>query len=104
MLHTGRSGGYVTLACILLVCTASDARAQGGEVAGTATARRGAAAGTLARGWAAIQAGRPAEAAALADSILDDPWYAHDAIAMRIAAAVSAGAPRDSRSTAVAET
>jgi HEAT repeat protein len=89
MLHTGRCGVHATLACILLFWTPSDARAQAGAAAGTE--RRGAAAGTLARGWAAIEAGRPAEAAALADRILDDPWYAHDAIAMRIAAGVSAG-------------
>jgi HEAT repeat protein len=91
MLHTRRSGGHAALVCILLFCTRSDGRAQVAAGAGQAAERRGGAAATLAQGWAAIQAGRPGEAAALADTILDDPWYGHDAIAMRIAAGVAAG-------------
>jgi hypothetical protein len=57
----------------------------------TMAAPSGNAALQLARGWNAIATGRPGEGARIADSLLADPWFGHDAIALAIAANLPTG-------------
>jgi HEAT repeat protein len=87
-----RSGVLIALVSSLLFWPVPHAQAQQAASAGNTAAGRSGAASALARGWTAIAAGRPGEAAALAETVLADPWYAHDAVALQIAAAVTTGA------------
>lgn len=92
---SSRAGRF--LIAVALVSSSSAAAAQ----SQTATARSPAvssapgvgriAAASLARGWAALREGRPAEAVRIGTALLKDPWSSHDAIALCIAASLEQG-------------
>src|SRR5258705_12062561 len=100
MLTLSRSSGMIPLAivcCWLIDSPAVHSQANPGTRTRTGatpppiTAASENATLQLAHGWNAIATGRPAEAARIADALLADPWFGHDAIALAIAANLPTG-------------
>ena len=98
MLTLSRSSGMIlpAVVCCWLI-NSSAVHGQTSPRTGTdaTPAARSAASGNaalqLAQGWNAIATGRPGEAARIAGSLLADPWFGHDAIALAIAANLPTG-------------